>query len=365
MIFLAVSSLLMILFATLRGNTVGIDYPMYQTYFGRMHNEGWQFLLGPENEYRIELGFSLLNYAISRFTGDVRVFMAIVAVVMTVMAAAALYRDCAIPWVGMFVFVSFNFFGNTMSFVRQSIAIGIFLFAIRYLKDKRFWPYLLVVLLAASFHKSMLLLIPVYFLAHIRVTWKSVAVYAGGAVLLMAFSWPIFRFVTQFVYRFYATEEGLYFMRGRNWQTAFVPVALALVALLAKKFLLERDPRNVVLINFALYTGFLFVMTCQHYLFQRIGNIFFAGAVFLVPEILKSIRVEQEASQGPVNLKKIQDRGEKKRILQERRKAQSHVNWRRYYYNYSLGTVLFIGVLYYIWFLLQNRINLIPYVTFF
>lgn len=363
-LFLGITSVALILFASLRGESVGIDYPMYQEYFARMHQEGWQFLISPENTYRLEIGFSILNYGISRFTGDVHVFMAVVAALMVAMAALVLYRDCSVPWLGMFVFVSFNFFGNSMSFIRQSFAIGIFLFAIHYLKEKKFVPYLLIVLLAATFHKSMLLMIPVYFVANLRVTWKSVAIYSGAAAFLLALFWPVFRLVTQYVYTFYATEEGLYFLRGRNWQTAFIPVILMLLALLLKKTLLEKDPKNVVLVNFALYTGLLFIMTCQHYLFQRIGNIFFAASIFLVPEILQSVRMEQPALQEE-SLKKLWERGDKKKRMQEQRMLKSRANWHRQYYYYSLGVILFFGALYFVWFLLQNRINLIPYATFF
>ena len=241
-IYLGIASLGLILFAAFRGETVGIDYPMYQTYFEQMHREGWQFLTGPQNEYRMEFGFSFLNFAISRFTGDVHVFMAVAATILVLLAAIAIYRDCSIPWVGMFIFVSFHFFGNSMSFIRQSFAIGIFLFAIRYLKEKRFVPYLLIVLLAATFHKSILLLIPFYFLAQVPICWKTLAVYGTGTILIMAFFWPIFEFITQFVYQFYATEEGLYFLRGRDWQTAFIPVSLAVVALLLKGRLLRQNP---------------------------------------------------------------------------------------------------------------------------
>lgn len=113
----------------------------------------------------------------------------------------------------------------------------------------------------------------------------------------MAFFWPIFEFITQFVYQFYATEEGLYFLRGRDWQTAFIPVSLAVVALLLKGRLLRQNPQNGALVHLAVCTGLLFILTCQHYIFQRIGNIFFAGAIFLLPELLKGIRIEPAADE--------------------------------------------------------------------
>ena len=116
---------------------------MYQTYFEQMHREGWQFLTGPRNGYRVELGCSFLNFAISPvYRGCPRLYGGCRQRSWCYVAAIAIYRDCSIPWVGMFIFVSFHFFGNSMSFIRQSFAIGIFLFAIRYLKEKRFVPYL-------------------------------------------------------------------------------------------------------------------------------------------------------------------------------------------------------------------------------
>lgn len=363
-VYLGTVSVALILFAAFRGETVGIDYPMYRAYFEQMHREGWRFLIGPQNEYRMEFGFGLLNFVVSRFTEDIHVFMAVAATILVLLAAIAIYRDCSIPWVGMFLFVSLHFFGNSMSFIRQSFGIGIFFFAIRYLREKRFVPYLLIVLLAATFHKSILLLIPFYFLAQVPVRWDTLLLYGAGTVFIMAFFWPIFEWITQFVYQFYATEQGLYFLRGRDWQTAFIPVLLAVVALLLKKRLLRQNPQNLALIHLAVCTGLLFVLTCQHYIFQRIGNIFFAGAVFLIPEILKGICTEPAAA-GSLEQPKFPGWSERKQQMRERRKRRRVQNGQRQYYVYSLSATLFFGALYYIWFLLQNRINLIPYVTFF
>ncbi|WP_195984207.1 EpsG family protein [Clostridium sp. D33t1_170424_F3] len=362
--FLCLVSVILVLFSAARSETVGIDYGVYQDYFEQVRSGGWAFLTGPENPYRVEFGFSLLNYLFSLMTGNVHVFMTAVAVLIVGMTAIVLYRDCAIPWLGMFVFVSFNFFGNTLSFIRQSLAIGVFLFAIRFLQNRRPLPYLLLVLLASSFHKSMLLLIPVYFLAQIPVNWKSVSVYAAATVLVLIFSWPLFTFVTQFVYQGYASETGRYFMHGRSWQTALIPVLMLFAALIMKKPLLARRPGNVVLINFSLYAGLLFIMTCKHFLFQRVANIFFISAILLVPELVQAVRVEMPAPIEAANFKNS-NREERMEQLRQYRLGRSRFLRREAYYRYALGAVLCFGLLYHIWFLLQDRINLLPYLTFF
>ncbi len=367
-IFLCITAVGMIVLSSLRANTVGIDYKQYAAFFTQVHDGGWSFLISSANGYRIEPGYSLLNYLVSLFTGDVRIFMLVISVIMVGLIALLLYKYSPVPWVGMFVFASFGFFGNSLSFLRQSIAITIFLFAIRFLKDKKFLSYLLIVLLAASFHKAMLIMIPIYFIAHIKVNWKSLCTYGGLTALVMICSWPLFNFVTKFAFQYYATQEGMYYMNGRDWQTAAVPVITTVTTLILKKFILQRDPKNVVLINFSIYSGLLYIMTCQHFLFQRFGMIFFTSAILLIPELLASVGVDSEESETLSNLdtlKTYKNKEQKKKVLQERRQIKSTQNLHKYIYYYATATVLFIGFLYNIWILLQNRINLTPYVTFF
>ena len=223
-LYLCISSVILIVFSSIRATNVGIDYfQFYVPFFENVHSGGWGYLISDANTYRSEFGFSLLTYLISFVTGNPFVYAAVIAVFMVGLTALVLYRDCPKPWVGMFIFVAFNFFGNTLSYLRQSLAIAIFLFAIRYIKEKRIVPYMLLVLLAASFHNSLLLVIPIYFLAQIPVNRVSMGVYAGVTVLVLIFSWQLFDLVTQFVYQYYATEQNLYFMNGRDFMTGFVP----------------------------------------------------------------------------------------------------------------------------------------------
>jgi len=367
-IFLCITAVGMVVLSSLRANTVGIDYKQYATYFTQVHDGGWSYLISSANGYRIEPGYSLLNYFVSLFTSDVRIFMLVVSIVAVGLTALLLYKYSPIPWIGMFVFGSFGYFGNSLSFLRQSIAIAIFLFAIRFLKDKKVLPYLLIVILAATFHKSILIMIPVYFIAHIKVNWKSLCTYGGLTALVLIGSWPLFNVVTKFMFQYYATPEGLYYMNGRNWQTAAIPVIVMITILIVKKFILQRDPKNVVLINFSIYSGLLYIMTCQHFLFQRFGIMFFTATILLIPELLASVGVDYEQADtlnSMESLKTYQNKEQKKKALQERRQIKSTQNVHKYIYYYATIAVLFFGLLYNVWILMQNRINLIPYLTFF
>jgi hypothetical protein len=366
-IYLFIVSVTMIVMSYLRADTVGIDYKQYADYFTQVRNGGWSFLISDANAYRIEPGYSLFNYVISLFTGDVHIFMLFIAIFTITLTAVLLYKYCPIPWVGMFVFVSFGFFGNSLSFIRQSMAIAIYLFAVHYLKERKLLPYIIIVLLAASFHKAILIMIPVYFIANIKVSWKSLVAYSGLTALIMIFSWPLFYFITQYVYQYYATPDGIYYMNGRDWQTATIPVVTTITIVLLKDFILKRDPKNMALINFSVYSGLLYIMTCQHFLFQRFGIMFFTSAILLIPELLASVGVESvqaDVVNTTDRIKAYNSKEQKKKALQERRQAKSKINMHKYIYYYAIAAVVFVGFIYMEWILIQNRINLIPYVTF-
>lgn len=136
-VFFIIVSAAMVVISSLRADTVGIDYKMYETYYQQVRSGGMSFLASSANPFRIEIGYGFLNYVVSRFTPDVRVFMAIVSVLFAVLTSALIYKYSPVPWISVFVFVSFGFFGNTLSFIRQSIAIAIFLFSIKYIKEKK------------------------------------------------------------------------------------------------------------------------------------------------------------------------------------------------------------------------------------
>ncbi|MVB10862.1 EpsG family protein [Caprobacter fermentans] len=366
-VFLVLSSLAMTAVAFLRADTVGIDYKQYETYFYQVHDGGWKFLISSANGYRIEPGYSLLNYVVSLFTRDVHIFMLVVAVVVVTLTAVLLYRVSPIPWIGMFVFVSFGFYGNSLSFLRQCIAISIFLFSIEFIKKRQFVPYLLIVLLAVTFHKSIIVMIPFYFIARLPVNWKFLLSYSGIAALITGLSWPIFNLITKYVYKVYATQQGLYYMMGRDWQTAAIPVITAAVILILTRFILRRDERNSVLINLSFFSALLYLMTLQHFLYQRFGMMFLTTVILTIPELFASIgvqSVEAEAVPQTVNRKAIRNRAERKRAIAERRQFKMQVNTRKYIYSYALATLVFVGYLYHVWILLANRINLVPYLTF-
>jgi len=360
-IFLCIVSVAMIVMSTLRADTVGIDYKPYAEYFQTVCQNDFTFLLSNANIYRTEPEYGLLNYVISLFSHNTYVFMGIVSTLIVGLRAFAIYKYSSSVWVSMFVFVSFGFFGYSLCTLRQEIAISIALFAIKYLQDKKPIPYFLIIILAATFHKSLWILIPIYFIAHIPLNWKSLSVYGAGTLFILLFSIPILNFITQYIFKHY-TEDN-YFLRGRDFNTAYIPLVLFLVVMLLRKNLLERNPKNIVLINFICYAGLLFILTLKHFIFQRLALIFLPAALFLIPEILNAMAVD-ESKYEELSQLKIGDKTKKKQLLIKRGKLKNELRDAKSMYYATIGFILFGGFIYQMFLLNVNRLLIVPYVTF-
>ena len=66
-------------------------------------------------------------------------------------------------------------------------------------------------------------------------------------MMRLSFSWA-----RSSPYRFLLPVPAFYYMLGRDVATAVIPVVFSIVAVLLQKPLLERNPKNLPLINLAL-----------------------------------------------------------------------------------------------------------------
>jgi len=360
-ILIAVLSVAMFFMSILRATTVGIDYVMYMDYFWKVCDGGLPYVFSLENPYWREIGYSLLEYVISLFGSTPLIYSTGVALVCLSLNAVFVYKYSPSVWLSMFIFIAFGFFGYTLCTIRHQIAIAIFMFALPYLQQKRFVPYLLIVLLTATFHKSMLIWIPVYFLAQLAMDWRTYTFYGVCLVLYFLFSEQVLSVVTQYVYTQY--QVGSYYMQGRDVATAVIPVVFFAVVLLMQKPLLARNPKNLPLMNLSMYCACLFLMTLKHFVFQRFALVLLPVSMLLLPEITRCLAIspEQQAELDQLRSAVKSGSGNKKVNLQRYGELRGQLRDKRAMYYASIGFILFAGFLYFGWLLSMNRLDLVPY----
>ena len=127
-------------------------------------------------QYPTELGYVYFNVLLSYFTANRYIFIFIVTLIIYVLYYVNIRRYSADYRVAILLFFGLLFF-FTFTYLRQMIGVGIAGLSLKFIYERKLWKFVFVVLIAASFHNSALILLPVYFIP--------IKKYGIGAIMLL------------------------------------------------------------------------------------------------------------------------------------------------------------------------------------
>ncbi len=142
-----------------------------------------------------EPGFSLLAQILKWFTDDGAVFIFITSAftIGVILFITYKYTDKYLFVSLLIVFV--GILDGSFNGIRQYFAAAIICLGHRYILDKKFWKYLLCVLIAFLFHSSAIVMIIPYFILRNKISLKNIAIMIIGSVILLYNYEFIFSFV--------------------------------------------------------------------------------------------------------------------------------------------------------------------------
>lgn len=142
---------------------VGNDYAKYVEF---MH------LVNCDAYVPTEIGFNLLVkivYGLSGYENYLLVF-AIYAFATVFIFLLAMYEQADDFPLTFFLFMMLGYYFQTFSTVRYYLALAIALYSMKFVLRRQWGRFIVLILLGATFHKSLLVVIPLYFLAILP--WK-------------------------------------------------------------------------------------------------------------------------------------------------------------------------------------------------
>jgi hypothetical protein len=153
-----------IIVAGTRESYVGVDYSGYLEFYNYILNHGKFPSFWKENE----VGWEYLNFIFAKLGVPAGLFFGLVAGLIWFFFIKASYRfQFLLPLMFFFVITNGVLF-STFNIQRQSIAIMIFFYAIRFIIEKKPFQYAIYILVASLFHVSALIMLPVYFLRIVK-----------------------------------------------------------------------------------------------------------------------------------------------------------------------------------------------------
>lgn len=208
LIFAIALSLTMI--SALRDLSIGRDLINYIPRYTSLGKCEWSKLFLLADSYSFEYGFSIFCKILYMISPDPGLFIVATSVV-TGLGFYQLSKLSKMPINTYFIIYCYGIYGSSMSIIRQFLAFSIFIFGIRYILNRKFWKFLLVVLIATTFHTGALLFIFLYFLYNIQFDAKSFVIVIVGGFFLAIFGNRILRIVmsrTSFAWYFARLGRG-------------------------------------------------------------------------------------------------------------------------------------------------------------
>lgn len=228
-----------------------------------------------------EKGYLLFVWIFSHIFPEGQFVFIISALIFTVSVCRFIYINSEDPELSFVMFICLGLYSFMVQGLRQAIAMCICLFAIEFCKKRKFIPFILLVLLASTFHTSAIVFFVVYFIYGFTMNVRTAVAALGISGILIAFSGPIAAIGNIVFEREYENEVET---------GGFVAVAIyAIILLVAIVFSgKRRKEKNYSFFIFTTFLGAIFYL--MRYtgvqVAERISFYFMFGQLIALPNAI-------------------------------------------------------------------------------
>lgn len=272
-LFLGVSFFILSFISAFRGNEVGTDTDSYIDIF--------MFYVIGASDPHTETGFALLNQFISYISDTPQAIIIATSILINLGFMHFIYRNSKNIWLSVYLYITLFYYFFSFNLVRQFIAMSIILFAWNFLKKGKIIRFILIVLIASTFHTTALISLLLIFVYLGRKSTKLITLITISTVVAIFSTNAIFNFIVQLFPRYYG-----YYDASNQDTGGIMPIVLYSVIFIS--LYLTREKQNNehnLMLNIAAICAALSVLNYFHYLFYRPAFYFNVFAIILIPFI--------------------------------------------------------------------------------
>ena len=296
-IYCTIVAMQWILISGLRRFSVGADTYAYYYAFERVKSTPWKTILLQNWDYLfhgVEIkdpGYPLLEKIFQIFCGDYQVFLLFIAAVFTISMAVWIYKNSAMPCLSFLIYSVLFYAFYAVTGHRQTLATALIVFVgYKYIKEKKLLRFLAIAFIAFLLHKSSLVFILYYFLAHKRITKPYVVTISGIIALIVLLGKRVYGPIALFMG---FLEEQVDYVIGGSETYALVLTLVCFVVLAVFPFIRKRRKDANLLCNITFLTLMSSLLIFQHQGFMRIQQYYSLFIMITIPEVLLSLRKEE------------------------------------------------------------------------
>ncbi|MCH1624886.1 EpsG family protein [Fredinandcohnia quinoae] len=236
-----------------------------------------------------DFGFGVLMVLLNYVSNHPQTIIIATSILINILVFRTLYKYCARIELGIFLFITTGCFALSMNGIRQFIAAAIIFCAIKLVIEGKWKLYFFVVLLAATFHGSAIIMIPVYFIIR-RKAWSwSTFILTVCSIL----GYLSFNLLIPFISNVMAGtqyENNLNYLAekdsGVNIIRIFVHAVPVILAFWKRKRLQEVWNKSDIFVNLSVLNLIIMVFSYYSWIISRIAFYFQIFNILLIPLII-------------------------------------------------------------------------------
>lgn len=253
-VFLACYLVFLALFVGMSDMFGGYDRYIYGEAFDAIADttsaHGRYWANGDFGYFPSEKGYTVLNILISYFTANRYIFILIITFIIYSLLFVSLKKYASNYPFALILFMGLWFY-FTFTYLRQVLGATIVWLSIDFIVRRKFWKFLLVILIAMSIHKSAIIFFPVYFIPIKKFPPRQVILVMAGVLLVGMSSIPNSLFAA------YGDMSSVEMQRDYSASGGFrIEYALEafffLYLILSRYRLIKDDKQSIVMLNFTL-----------------------------------------------------------------------------------------------------------------
>ena len=246
-----------------------------------------------DSESNLEAGYQMFVWLLSRIFRHPQWLYIIVAIICSVSVICFSFRYSENPVLSITLFITVAGLTFEMSAIRQSIAMSICLCSVKFIKNGKFIPFVLVVLSAMLFHLSAIVFLPIYFLRKFKYNFVGISVILIVFIAAFLLIEPLIDWMNALLNRKNEYDSGHVFESGGAIAvTIYVLIVLVSVIFNGR---LKKNGRDtfffyMLLVGFACYI--LRYTTIQ--IAERISFYFAFAQIILLPNTLACFKEKEK-----------------------------------------------------------------------
>jgi transmembrane protein EpsG len=236
-----------------------------------------------------DFGFFILQSLLHHISNDPHILVFFTSLVTNVLIVIALYKYSRMIELSFFVYFTSGMYIVSMNGIRQFLAASIIFVATNLLLKGKWWQFMLVVLFAATIHRTALIFIPIYFIVRRKAWSKSTFIILLLGVLIAfgfgEFQALLFDALSNTEYGHYSDfQEG-----GANIIRVLVTAVPILIAYLGREKLKELWPKSDYIVNLCILGLVFMIVSTKNWIFARFDIYFGLYNLILISWIIKLI----------------------------------------------------------------------------